>query len=240
MNRKVLLAPVIIAVAIGGYHFYRIHSVQRQLEPVAVRDNILITEVLEVEQSSPNITFAEYLDKLVKNRDERDELKRKVEEIEPYGNREIFAQYIRLFDLENDYVRTEEARVRQMARYLADKKELEAATKRGEEAVQRIQIGQASFVSESGLERTMARDSEHTLDAVSMWAIKSEFKKSSREDLSKSATELTEAVANSMKAADTLTRGEQTYYPNFLPSRNLAKKASTGKKECLREHSRIR
>ena len=223
MKLKIFSAVIVIVAAIIGYHFYKVHSLRQQLETVAVRDNILIAEVLEVEENSPNITFVEYLEKMAKNRTERDELKRKVELIEPYGNKEMLVQYAQLFDSENEYVRAEEARLRQIMKYSADKKDLEAATQRGEEAVRRIKAGQASFMSESWLERDMAKKSQHTLDLVDEGEVQWNFEKSSNEDLRASATGLTEAVASSMKAADALERDEQTHYPDFLPNRNLKK-----------------
>lgn len=110
-----LLLPIL---GLGGFWAYdqnlkrqeeaRLLSIRQELKTLVLEDNALALGILELDKSS-HITYAEYFKRTEKNKDERDDLIRRARAIEA----DIYApqrdNFVKLLELENEWVRSDEA-----------------------------------------------------------------------------------------------------------------------------------
>ncbi len=116
----------------------RLAALRERVNSIARNDNALVLEVLDAD-GSQHITYAEFFDRAAKNKADRDVLIRKLRTLvaDPYQTE--VDNLVRLLEIENDYVRAEEAVTRQ---------KLEVARRR--DALQ--QIAEANADAQTGLE----------------------------------------------------------------------------------------
>jgi len=107
MKKKLLLLSFLLIIFLAGFHFYKIHSLKSAIRPLALKDNILIEAILNIEKNSPNITFAEYFEKAQKNIEQRDDVIFNVKLLSPYILKKEIDMYIDLLNTENECVRSE-------------------------------------------------------------------------------------------------------------------------------------
>jgi len=102
----ILIGMIVIAALVLGFHFYKINAFKSALKPLALKDNMLFWEMLTITKTSPNITFAQLSGKAIRNIGARNEIIAKVGSLDPYLYRKELNLYLKLLDLENEYVRS--------------------------------------------------------------------------------------------------------------------------------------
>ena len=90
----------------------RLAALRERVNAIARNDNALVLEVLGAD-SSQNITYAEFFTRTAKNKADRDILVRKLRTLVAPTYQTEIDNLVRLLEIENDYVRAEEAVTRQ-------------------------------------------------------------------------------------------------------------------------------
>lgn len=107
MKRKpwiILLIVLIILAVLGiGYHLYKLNALKSALKPLALQDEALFKELLEITQSLPAITLGELSAITQENIAARNEIMAKVRTIPPYFYKKQINLFLRLMEMENEY-----------------------------------------------------------------------------------------------------------------------------------------
>ncbi len=202
-TRAVWVLAVLLALVVGagGLHFYKVHSVQQQLRAIAVRDNVLVDEALNLAKVSPSMTAAQYKAKLEKNVEEREALIREVKVIDAYSLRPAVDQYVKLLQLENECFRAQALYVPAFARYAMSADQRMDADMPSSERVTFL-LGLYGG-SQDEVDRQLSED-----------------RQAARERLDEAVDEVTSLLTTMAKAFDNWAKAEATAYPGFLPPRN--------------------
>lgn len=90
----------------------RLSELRERVNSIARNDNALVLEILGAD-GSQNITYAEFFDRAAKNKGDRDTLIRKLRTLVAPPYQTEIDDLVRLMEIENEYVRAEEAVTRQ-------------------------------------------------------------------------------------------------------------------------------
>lgn len=114
MINKILAGFLVLFLLGGGYHFYRIISVKKQIKVIAQKDNILFEEILTLDKKAPSMTFNELFEKAKKQVEEREGMVVTLKMIDPYIFQDKIKAYSELLNSENELVRLIAANARAM------------------------------------------------------------------------------------------------------------------------------
>lgn len=107
MKRKpwiILLIVFIVLAVLGiGYHLYKLNALKSALKPLALQDEALFKELLEITKSLPAITLGELSAITQDNIAARNEIMAKVRAIPPYTQKKQISLFLRLMEMENEY-----------------------------------------------------------------------------------------------------------------------------------------
>lgn len=95
-----IVAILVLAV---GFQAYKKHAFKSALRPYALKDNILIEDMLNLE-SEGKITYADYFDKAKKNIEAREQLIQDISLIDPGSYKTELDMYLEILKLENKYI----------------------------------------------------------------------------------------------------------------------------------------
>jgi len=209
MKKPVLICLILVAVlaaSAGGYHVYRLNTAKQQLKTIAMRDNVLTEEVLNLSKVSPNMTWMEHADRLRKNREEREELIRQAKVVEPYTLTEARDKYIKLLEAENRYVGAEAMQLREMFEYRSAKAAYSKAAQRDEAAYAEFESSHDVFDK-----RFKAQEALSLIRQT----------RGARAEFYAGGAAVIKEMDTAIQALNDWAKVEQTYYPDFLPARNL-------------------
>jgi|GEM_PF-2051433 len=107
MKRKpwiILLIAIIILALLGiGYHLYKLSALKSALKPLALQDEALFEELLEITKSLPAITLGELSAITQENIAARNEIMAKVRAVPPYFYKKQIDLFLKLMEMENEY-----------------------------------------------------------------------------------------------------------------------------------------
>lgn len=196
----------------------KLESLRDQLKTIVLADNALVLEVLEIEDSS-HITYAEFFKRTDKNKEERDTLIRRIRAIEAGAYSQQTQNFVRLMELESEFVRAEEAVSRQNMELSSRSETLKNIATTRDEAQQKLSEADNKFVTapyeenySARLDVELAKTKADQAQAETTEAVK--LYKKANDDLKGKIDEAKLAV-------DDWIRAEPQMYPSFAPSRNI-------------------
>ena len=183
----------------------RLAELRERVNAIARNDNALVLEILGAD-GSQTITYAEFFARAAKNKSDRDILIRKLRTMVAPPYQTEVDNLVRLLEIENDYVRAEEAVTRQ---------KLEVAQRRN--ALQ--QIADANADAQSGLDAPYVAPSGEEVGAplaVGPRGAGAAFRryKAAREAMSLKLNAATQSIDSWLDA-------EPRLYPQWAPPRNV-------------------
>ena len=180
----------------------RLGELRERIGAIARNDNALVLEILGAD-GSQNITYAEFFNRAAKNKSDRDTLVRKLRTMVAPSYQTEIDNLVRLLEIENEYVRAEEAVTRQ---------KLEVATRHDalEEIADANNAGLNSpYVPPSGDEY-----GGQSLETARQSNVAFRKYKEARETMTQKLGAATTAIENWIEA-------EPKFYPNWAPPRNV-------------------
>ena len=189
-----------------------------QLRAVALADNALVLEVLEMDDSS-HITYAEFFKRTEKNKENRDDLVRRIRAIEAGPFAEEAANFVRLMEVESEFVRAEEDVAHQSMKMSSAREAFDRAATSQSEALQDMKISndkylQAPYGEDYGEKLSLEMAQNKAESAQSQV-------KSSLDELKKNQDELRQKIGAAKLAVDDWLRQEKVLYPSFAPPRDI-------------------
>ena len=180
----------------------RLGELRERVNAIVRNDNALVLEILGAD-GSQNITYAEFFDRAAKNKSDRDILIRKLRTMVAPSYQTEIDNLVRLMEIENEYVRAEEAVTRQ---------KLEVGTRH--DALEEI-----ADANEAGLNSPYVPPSGDDFQGQSL-----EVARQSNAAFRK-YKEARETMAGKLNAAgaaiDNWLQVEPQLYPNWAPPRNV-------------------
>ena len=99
VKRKIWVGILLgVIILVSAPFFY----LRLMLRPLVLRDNILIEEILNVNKTSPHITYGEFFEKAKKNIEMREDIIRSVRILKPYFYKRKLDLYVEFLHLENE------------------------------------------------------------------------------------------------------------------------------------------
>ena len=189
----------------------RLGALRERINAIVRNDNALVLEVLDANDSQ-HITYAEFFARTTKNKADRDTLIRKLRTLVAAPYQTEVDNLVRLLEIENDYVRAEEAVTRQQLEVARRRAALEefADTATGDTATGDTATGDgldAPYVAPSD-----ATLGEQSVDASRQASAAFRKYKAAREAM---AQKLSAASA----AIDLWLQSEPKFYPTWAPPR---------------------
>lgn len=223
---SLILLLFVVGVGVASYQWLqvraenaRLQALQDEIRKVVIADNALALEILEMDDSS-HITYAEYFKRTEKNKEERDELIRRVRTIEADIYTQDVQNFIRLMEMETEFVRAEEAAMRQQIEVSSEMDSLKEAGTTSEEARKELQEAQQKYFAapygEDYSERFAVELAESRIDRANDQSTEA-FK-----EYKEASVKLKEQNSAAALAAKDWLRGETRLYPKFAPSRDLS------------------
>lgn len=124
----------------------RLQAIRQQLKSIVLADNALALEILDLDESS-HITYAEFFKRAEKNRESRSDLIRQIRAIEAGPYEKDAQNFIRLMELETEFVRCEEAVSRQSMEVSTFGEALRDITASSEKASEEFQAAREDYLA---------------------------------------------------------------------------------------------
>ena len=216
----------VIALSTGGFFWMqqraeenRLAAIRGQLKALVLADNALALEVLEMDESA-HITYAEFFKRTDKNKENRDDLVRQVRAIEAGPYQATANNFVKLMELESEFVRAEEDLSRQTMEVSSRKDSLESAVTSREDASNEYSTARAKYMAapygEDYGEKVSADLAKARVDAAQTEATEVVKK------YAKAQEELRTKLGAAELAVNDWIRVEHTWYPYaFAPSRDV-------------------
>lgn len=210
------LGAIVLALLLAGAGVWsakraesaRLAELRERVSAIVRNDNALVLEVLGADESQ-TLTYAEFFERAAKNKSDRDTLIRKLRTLVASPYQTEVDNLVRLLEIENDYVRAEEAVARQKLEVAARREALQEIADSDAEA--RVGAGslEAPYVAPSGADGGPPADVGAGAGAA--------FRKyrAAREAMGLKLSAATLAIDNWLQA-------EPNLYPQWAPPRNVA------------------
>jgi hypothetical protein len=226
-RRRVILAAVlsliIIVIAVAAVyqwnHYRQQEALKNQLKKIVLEDNALVQTFLDMDDLS-QITYAEYFKRTAKNKDERDELIQRIRAIEAGQFTRQANQFVKLMELENEFIRADENLSRQAMKVTTLDDTVVDASKEENDAQHELSVTTDQYYS--------APYGDDYSEQFSMELAKSKVdqaQKGTVEALTHFEEERKKMIDDSKEALIVLKdwiKVEKQWYPQFAPPRDIA------------------
>lgn len=225
-----LVCFLLLAVCAGGGIYWwqqRQAEIARQNELAALRnrikevvlaDNALALEILEMGESS-HITYGEFFKRTEKNKEERDALVRKLRAIEAGPYTQEVQNFVKLMEMESEYVRAEEAVSRQSMEVSSRAEILKAAFDSSQSALNAVDSAESRFMAAPyGMDWSEKFDLELARSRAEHSVVEADTLGKSYD---KSVADMKTKMSSANLAADDWLKSEDKLYPSFVPQRDI-------------------
>lgn len=247
-KRSKLILLVVIAVVIlaglasfGAYQWLqykkdveRIAATRKQLTTIVIEDNALVQELMDIGNSS-NITSEEFLKRSKTNREQRDDLMKRMRTIEAGPYAQQTQQFIQLMGIENDFVRSTETAWNERMDSIKSGMLMEAAFDARKKAQDDL-AALAKYLLSASDDELLADEPLYNEAKAAAYQT-SEKAKQAMQSYQALADEEKESDNDVASVAQKWIGVEHQWYPDFAPSRNILDELIKQKNEYQAEAS---
>ncbi len=99
----IIAVLLIIALALGGWYYYKIFSFKSAMRSLSISNNQLMNDLIKLTRDLPQLNLAELTRKARENIRQRLAIMDKIRSLKPYRHKKQVDAYLRLLELENAY-----------------------------------------------------------------------------------------------------------------------------------------